>query len=75
MTILRYGACGSVLAAALLAGPTATREVMPTSQAELIRGLIPSVVNITIRSGFAGCRKRRRAQARLARQPALVLAS
>jgi serine protease Do len=53
MTFIRHGACGLVLAAALLAGPTATREIMPTSQAELIRGLIPSVVNITIRSGFA----------------------
>ena len=53
MTIIRHGACGLVLAAALLAGPTAAREIMPTSQAELIRGLIPSVVNITVRTRFA----------------------
>ena len=38
-----------VLAAALLAGPASAREIVPTSWAELIRGLIPSVVNITVR--------------------------
>ena len=54
MMILRLGAYGLMLAAALLAGPARAREMMPTSQAELIRGLIPSVVNITVRIAAGG---------------------
>jgi S1-C subfamily serine protease len=38
-----------MLVVALLAGPAAARDIVPTSWAELIRGLIPSVVNITVR--------------------------
>jgi serine protease Do len=49
LRILRAGACGLILGAALLTGPATAREVVPASQAELIRGLIPSVVNITVR--------------------------
>jgi hypothetical protein len=45
MRIFRAG----VLVAVLLAGPASAREIVPTSWAELIRGLIPSVVNITVR--------------------------
>jgi serine protease Do len=53
MRTLRAGAL--VLVAALLAGPASAREIVPTSWAELIRGLIPSVVNITVRiAGTAG---------------------
>jgi hypothetical protein len=46
---LRRGACGLVLAAALLASPTSAQEIVSNAHAELIRGLIPGVVNITIR--------------------------
>ncbi|HEY4041616.1 MAG TPA: trypsin-like peptidase domain-containing protein [Rhodopila sp.] len=48
---LRGGIWGFVTAAAILTGTAAARELAPTSQAELIRGLLPSVVNITIRTG------------------------
>ena len=55
--IIRHSARVLVLAAVVLAGgpaPSAVaRETTSTSQAELIRGLLPSVVNITIRSGAA----------------------
>ena len=50
---VRRGAIGLALAAALLAGPAAAREAAPTSQAELIRGLLGSVVNITAQIGVA----------------------
>ncbi|MEA2739875.1 MAG: serine protease Do [Acetobacteraceae bacterium] len=39
------------MAAALLSGPAAAREIVQGSHAELIRGLIPSVVNIAARIG------------------------
>jgi serine protease Do len=47
--VVSYGACLWLLAVTSLAGPAASR-VTSTSQAELIRGLLPSVVNITIRT-------------------------
>ncbi len=50
---LRRSVRGLVLAAVLLAGPVAAREIVPTSHAELIRGLVPSVVNITARIGVS----------------------
>jgi serine protease Do len=40
---------GLLLAAMLIAGPAPAREISPTSPAELIRSVIPSVVNITAR--------------------------
>jgi serine protease Do len=46
---LRIGACALVVASALLIGAARGREMPSSSQAELIRGLIPSVVNITVR--------------------------
>jgi serine protease Do len=52
LRILRIGACG-LMAAALPTGPAPAREIGPASQAELIRGLIPSVVNITVRIAVA----------------------
>jgi S1-C subfamily serine protease len=50
---LRRGARGLLLATALLTGPATAREIVSNSHAELIRGLIPSVVNITVRIGVA----------------------
>lgn len=46
---LRRAASGLILAAVLLTGSANARDVVPVSQAELIRSLIPSVVNITVR--------------------------
>ena len=52
--VLRRGAFGLILAAVLLAGPATARQIEPTSQAELIRHLIPSVVNISVRIAVPG---------------------
>ncbi len=41
--------CAGLLVLVLLTGPATAREIVPTSWAELIHGLIPSVVNITVR--------------------------
>jgi serine protease Do len=51
---LPRGVCGLILAAALLAGPATARDIEATSQAGLIRALIPSVVNIAVKTAEAG---------------------
>jgi serine protease Do len=50
---LRPGAGGLLLAAALSAWPAVAREILPASQADLVAGLIPGVVNIATRIGVA----------------------
>jgi serine protease Do len=74
LLIFGRGALVLLLVTKLAFWPAAAREIAP-SQAELIRGLLPSVVNITARIGAAGVQNKAQAGASKPAQPSKIAVS